>query len=225
MKFAVILSGCGYLDGAEIRESVLTLLYADEVGAEVEMFAPDLPQREVVNHISGKSQQSNRTMLDEAARIARGKIKSLKELFPDKYDALLIPGGFGVAKNFSDIAFKGGEAEVNQEIATIIRGFYSQGKPIGAICISPVLVAAVLKGYGIKLTIGDDKFFAGVIDNFGNKHINSATSEMVVDENHKIASCSAYMRDNAELKDVAVGIKKVINYIAETINKQKEKAA
>jgi enhancing lycopene biosynthesis protein 2 len=225
MKFAIILSGCGYLDGAEIRESVLTLLYASEAGAEVEIFAPDSLQHEVVNHIDGTSQKATRTMLDEAARIARGKITPLVKLAPAKFDALIIPGGFGVAKNFSDLAFKGEAAAVNEEIASIIRGFYSQGKPIGAICISPVLVAAVLRGFNIKLTIGEDKFFAGVINNFGNQHIDCATNEVMVDEAHKIVSCSAYMRDNAELKDVAVGIRKVLNYVAEMVTKQKEKAA
>ena len=225
MKVAVILSGCGYLDGAEIRESVLTLLYLDEIGAKVEIFAPSGLQYEVVNHSSTAPQDDNRSVIDEAARIARGKITMLDELHVEDFDALIIPGGFGVAKNFSDIAFKGAEAKVNDEIAGIIRGFYNAGKPIGAICIAPVLVAATLRGLGIKFTIGDDKFFASLINGFGNIHHNCATNEIIIDEEHKIVSCSAYMRDNSELKDVAIGIKKVVTSVAEMIKQKQGQAA
>ncbi len=226
VKIAVILSGCGYLDGSEIRESVLSLLYLDEAGAEVQMFAPAGLQHEVVNHSSGGTAQGEaRTVLEESARIARGKISPLAELKHTDFDGLIIPGGFGVAKNFSDIAFKGKDTTVNDEIAVVIRGFYAEGKPIGAICISPVLVAAVLKNHAIKLTIGDDKFFGGLINDFGNVHHDCATNQAIIDETHKIVSCSAYMHDNAELKDVAIGIKKVINEVMKMCEKQDRKAA
>lgn len=217
---AVILSGCGYLDGAEIRESVLSLLYLDEMGAEVSIFAPDNQQYHVMNHQQGSAVVAERSMIEEAARIARGKIMPLHAINPDQYDGLVIPGGFGVAKNFSDIAFKGAEAQADPAIAAVVQACYDAGKPIGAICISPVLVAAILRNKGIRLTIGEDKFFASLIEGFGNIHQLSLTHEAVINTQHAIASCSAYMRDDAPLAEVAIGIKHVIHYVVTSAKKR-----
>jgi enhancing lycopene biosynthesis protein 2 len=218
-NIAVILSGCGYLDGAEIRESVLSLLYLDEAGANVSIFAPDNQQYHVVNHQQGDAQHTQRSVIEEAARIARGKIAPLRAINPDDFDGLVIPGGFGVAKNFSDIAFKGAEAQADPAIAAVVRAFYNTQKPIGAICISPVLIAAILRNEGIELTIGEDKFFAGLIEGFGNRHYPCNTREAIIDTHHHIASCSAYMRDDASLADVAVGIRQVIEYVVSLAQK------
>jgi enhancing lycopene biosynthesis protein 2 len=143
---AVILSGCGYLDGAEIREAVLALTALDKEGATVEVFAPNIPQRKVVNHLTGEDTDETRNVLVESARIARGKVRDLDEAKAEAFDALVLPGGFGAALNLSDIALKGAEGTVIPALKNLILDFLKAGKPIGAICISPaVLVASVKK--------------------------------------------------------------------------------
>ena len=206
---AVILSGCGYLDGAEIRESVLTLLYLDQQNTKVQIFAPDIDQHHVVNHLSGEETGETRNVLLESARIARGQVKPLSDLDVGQFDALLIPGGYGVAKNLSDLAFKGGEAAPLPDFADAVNGFYMAGKPIGAICITPAVVAAILKGQNVTLTIGEDEGTASVINGLGCNHKNAASDDVVVDKEHKIASCSAYMREDS-LSAIAKGIEKVV---------------
>jgi enhancing lycopene biosynthesis protein 2 len=210
-KVAVILAGSGHQDGAEIREAVLSMLYLDMHGAQVEFFAPDIEQSDVVDHYSGKPVEEKRNVLVEAARIARGQIAPLSELKPEAFDALVLPGGYGVAKNLSDLAFKGADATVLPEYKKAITGFYAAGKPIGAICIAPAVLAAALSGVAKpKLTIGEDAGTAGVITSFGATHQNSASDEAVVDDASRIASTSAYMRGDARIADIAKGIESVI---------------
>ncbi len=210
MKIAVILSGCGYLDGAEVREAVLALLYLDQEGAEVSMFAPDMVQRDVVNHLTGEAVEgASRNILEESARIARGKVSPLAELNVADFDGLVIPGGFGVAKNLSDLAIAGADAVVLPEFATAVRSFYEADKPIGALCIAPAVIAAILKGEGLTLTIGDDEGTAGAIEAFGNHHKNCETNDFVTDLAKKLFTCSAYMRED-NIADVAKGIEKVV---------------
>ncbi len=206
---AVILSGCGYLDGAEIREAVLSLLYLDQQGAQVEIFAPDINQSDVIDHRSGKPVNETRNVLTESARIARGQIRPLAELDPKAFDALVLPGGFGVAKNLSDFAGKGPDAAALPEFAEAVHGFYQAGKPIGAICISPAVLAAILKGEGLTLTIGDDQGAAQAIEALGHTHEACMSEGVVVDSAHQIATCSAYMRED-RLAAIASGIEKVI---------------
>ncbi len=213
MNIALILSGCGYLDGAEIRESVLTLLALDRHGAKVSMFAPDAAQHHVVNHLSGEATSASRNVLEEAARIARGDIAPLETLQEGDYDALVIPGGFGVAKNLSDFAMSGAAMTVDPTFSAIIQAFYQAKKPIGAICIAPVIVAAALKGEGLTLTIGDDAGCAQIITGFGHQHQHCNTDAAIIDEPHRVASCSAYMRDDAGIADVAAGIDRVIDAV------------
>ncbi len=223
-KVAVILSGCGYLDGAEIRESVLSLLYLDEMGAEVSIFAPDVEQRDVMDHITGKPQDEKRNVLVEAARIARGKIAPLVQLNAEDFDALVIPGGFGVAKNLSDFALKGPEAEILPVFQKAIHDFEEAGKPIGAICISPAVLVAASKGDRLKVTIGEDAGVASAIEALGGIHENAATDAVVIDDTNMVASCSAYMRDDAPIADVAAGIRKVIEQVLRMSDKQKKVA-
>lgn len=213
MKIAVILSGCGYLDGAEIRESVLSLLYLDIAGAEVGIFAPDIMQHHTINHLSGDEQNTRRNILQEAARIARGDVQPLDTLDPDAFDGLVIPGGFGVAKNLSNFAFNAEHLTIDATTRTIIHAFHSASKPIGAICIAPVIVAAALKEKRITLTIGTDEGCAAAIDSFGNQHQACPVDKAVIDTHHKIASCPAYMMDDASVKEVAKGIEQVIHSV------------
>ena len=212
MKAAVILSGCGYLDGAEIRESVLTLLYADQYGLQTQCFAPDIPQHHVVNHLTAQEADEPRNVLHESARIARGEVLPLSKLTPEEFDALLIPGGFGVAKNLSNLAFSGKDARVLPDFAAAIVGFHEAEKPIGAVCISPVVVALSLPNHAIRLTIGEDEKMAEIITATGNTHEVCATDKAVCDTKHKIATASAYMRD-APLAEVAKGIELVVKAV------------
>lgn len=224
-KTAVILSGCGHLDGAEVREAVLSLLYLDQQGAEVQCFAPDMAQTQVINHLTGQEAPGEtRNVLAEAARIARGKIKKLAELKAADFDALVIPGGFGVAKNLSDLAFKGAEASVQPEFKRVVLEFLDQQKPIGAICIAPAVLAAAVSGkYQPTVTIGEDAGTTAAIEAFGGHHQNCASSGYVYDDQLKIASCSAYMRDDS-LAEIAKGIEQVVKKVISTAKTQAKAA-
>ena len=183
-NIAVILAGCGHLDGAEIRESVLSLLYLDQQGAKVQCFAPDQAQFDVVDHRTGKPVGESRNVLTESARIARGEIEPLSALDVAAFDALVLPGGFGVAKNLSDLATKGAGATVQADYQRIIREFHAQGKPIGAMCIAPAVLAAALSGVAAPtLTIGEDAGTAGVIAQFG-RPISKAKATMLWSISH-----------------------------------------
>ncbi len=223
VKAAVILSGCGYLDGAEIRESVLTLLYLDQANADSTIFAPDKQQLHVIDHINGtEDSNQRRNVMQESARIARGRISPLSKLDVNEFDILVIPGGYGVAKNLSDFATNGVNCTVDNDFKRVILGFIEQKKPIAAICIAPAVVAAAVQGkYPLTLTIGDDAGTAAAIEKFGCTHKNCATDDFVYDETYNIASCSAYMRDE-KLQAVAAGIEKTILKVTQ-IAKQKTK--
>lgn len=213
INVAVILSGCGYLDGAEIRESVLSLLYLDKAGAKVKCFAPDIAQYHVMQHTAKQEAKSDsRNVLQEAGRIARSDVEAIDKLDVAQFDALVIPGGWGVAKNLSTLAFAGKDATILPEIAKVIQGFYHAQKPIGAICIAPALVALALKNEHITLTIGEDAATAEMITALGNIHQIAQSNEAVIDELHRVVTCSAYMRDDA-LAPIALGIEKCIGAV------------
>lgn len=211
-RVAVVLAGCGYLDGAEIRESVLSLLYLDQLGASVQCFAPDIAQYHVIDHLEKTETPEPRNVLAEAARIARSDVRALSGLDVRDFDALVLPGGYGVAKNLSSLAFKGADAEVLPEYARVIQAFYEAKKPIGAICIAPAVLSLALKHKGISLTIGNDAATAAVIVASGNIHVDADTDKAVIDTNHNIASCSAYMREDA-IAAVADGIEKCLRAV------------
>lgn len=211
---AVILAGCGYLDGAEIRESVLTLLALESEGVQYTVFAPNKDQYHVVNHLDGNAVKGGvRNVLEESARIARGVIEDVNNLKVELFDALVLPGGFGVAKNLSSFAFEGSNGSVDPVISSKISGFHSMNKPIGAICISPVLVALSLGKLSPTVTIGSDKSTASELEKLGAKHQNCITSECVVDEVNKIVTTPAYMDDSANLPDVLSGITKLVKNV------------
>lgn len=211
-RVAVVLSGCGHLDGTEIREAVLSLLYLDQAGADVSIFAPDVPLKEV-NHYTGQPTGAERNVLAEAARIARGDIKPLSKAKAQDFDALVIPGGFGAAKNLSNFAEKGTDASVLPDFKELVEGFLQAKKPIGAICISPaVLVAAIGKTCQPKVTIGENADVAQAINALGGTHENCATNGIVTDERNRIVTTSAYMRDD-KLSQVAQGISKLVDAV------------
>jgi len=192
-KFAVILAGCGVFDGAEIHEATLTLLAIVQQGGTYQIFAPDINQHHVVNHLTGKEMPEKRNVLVESARIARGKISPLKDFDAGEFDALIIPGGFGVAKNLCSFAFQGAECSINNEVADAIKNMHAQKKPIGALCISPVLLSKVLGD--VELTIGSDLDTISGIEKMGSKHIKTTHGEVVNDKMHNIFTTPCYMLD------------------------------
>lgn len=206
-KIAVLLSGCGVYDGAEIHESVLSLLTLEKNGLDYTIFAPDIQQTQVVNHLNGELMDESRNVLIEAARIARGDIQPLNELDVEDFDALMMPGGFGVAKNFCSFAFDGANMTVNPDIAAVIKSFNDSNKILGALCISPVLISKILSG--VSVTIGDDEETAAAIEAFGSKHTPTEFSGVVVDAKHKIVTAPCYMLDSS-ITQVAENIEKMV---------------
>ena len=178
-KIAVVLSGCGVYDGAEIHEATLTLYAIAKNGASYEIFAPDIKQHHVVNHVTGEEMNESRNVLVESARIARGKIRPLSEFDGKQFEALVFPGGFGAAKNLSTFAFDGAECSVDPDVERSIKEMVSLGKPVGALCISPVIFARILGD--VKLTIGQDAGTAEAVEKMGATHVNTSHGEIVID--------------------------------------------
>lgn len=215
-KIGVVLSGCGVFDGSEIHEAVITLLEIDRNGAEAVCMAPDMDLSEV-DHLAGKETGAKRNVLVESARIARGKIRNVKDVKADELDALIFPGGFGAAKNLCNFAVKGADATVHPEVARLTLEMVSARKPIGAICIAPALVAATLgKKCAPKLTIGNDAGTASAIAQTGSSHVDCPVSEFVIDRENKIVSTPAYMLAGC-ISDAATGIEKTVKAVIEMI--------
>lgn len=206
-KFAVVLSGNGVYDGAEIHEATMTLYAIMKNGGGYEIFAPDIPQHHVINHITGEEMKETRNVLIESARIARGNIKDLKDFDAGGFDAIIFPGGFGVAKNLSSFAFDGADCSVNPDVEKSILAMVKAGKPIGALCISPAVMAKVLQG--AELTIGSDKETAEAIEKMGATHKTTTHGEVVVDEGFKLVTTPCYMLD-ATILDIADGANNVV---------------
>lgn len=207
-KICVLLSGCGKNDGSEIHESVLALLAIDKSGATYEICAPDTAQMDVVDHNSGEvAAGESRNVLVESARIARGPVLDAASVSAEGYDALVMPGGFGAAKNLSDFAVKGADCAVNPDVEALVRSFREAGKPIGAICIAPAVVARIL-GEG-RLTIGNDAGTANAINSTGSCHVDCAVGDIVVDEERNIVSTPAYMLAT-RISEVDEGIGKLV---------------
>lgn len=203
-RVAVVLSGCGVFDGAEIHESVLSMLALDRQGAQYQCFAPDIPQYHVIDHLNGTEMEESRSVLVEAARIARGDIKALGEFSAADFDAILLPGGFGAAKNLSTLAFEGPDCSVNAELADAVNAMVDAGKPIGALCITPAVLAKVFAGAGAQLTIGSDPDTIGAIEAMGGQHSETTHGEVVVDEKLKLVTSPCYMLD-ATISQIAEG--------------------
>lgn len=213
-KVGVLLSGCGVYDGAEIHESVLTLLALDQAGAEIVCMAPDMEQLHVMNHYSQTESDEKRNVLVESARIARGDIQNLADVTASQMDALIIPGGFGAAKNLSDFAVKGPEATVHPEVQRVIAEMLDAGKPVGALCIAPATLVRAVADKAPEVTIGNDAGTAAAIGQMGGVHIDRAVDEVHVDQKNKIVTTPAYMLGPG-IKDVAVGIEKLVTKVLE----------
>jgi enhancing lycopene biosynthesis protein 2 len=205
----VILSGCGFKDGAEIYESVLTLLALDRMGLNALCMAPDIEQAKVINYVTGQEVSEKRNVLVESARLARGEITDIAKVKADSLDALILPGGFGAALNLSDFASKGAKATVNADVARLVRDVHKQGKPICAICIAPGVIARVLGDEHPVLTIGNDEETAAAIEACGAKHETCGVRDFVVDKQRRIVSTPAYML-GPSIAHVAEGIEKAV---------------
>ncbi len=190
-KFAVVLSGCGVYDGAEIHESTMTMLSILEEGGVYQCFAPDIPQYHVINHLTGEEMDESRNVLVESARIARGDIKPLSKFKAADFDALIFPGGFGAAKNLSTVAFDGADASVNPEVENAIKQMLALHKPIGALCIAPAIVARVIQG--VEVTIGNDPGTAEAIEKMGSKHVVTTHGQVVHDHKYNVFTTPCYM--------------------------------
>lgn len=208
------MSGCGVFDGAEIHESVLTLLAIDQAGAEAICLAPNVNQHHVVNHLTGDEADETRNVLIEAARIARGDIQDIAGVGADDVDAVVFPGGFGAAKNLCSFAFDGPNAKVNPDVERFLKAVFEARKPIGLACISPVLGAKVLGENGIEVTIGDDADTAAGIEATGARHVNCPVTGIHVDEARKIVSTPAYMTGKS-ISEVNTGIEKMVRTVVE----------
>jgi enhancing lycopene biosynthesis protein 2 len=216
IKIAVVLSGCGVYDGAEIHESVLTLLAIDRLGASYACFAPDVAQHHVVNHLTGDEAKESRNVLVESARIARGAIKPLSEYKAADFDAIIFPGGFGAAKNLCGFAFNGPDCAVNLDVEKAVKATHAAGKPIGALCIAPALMARVLGK--VEVTIGNDEGTAAAIEKLGATHIKATHGEVVIDAANKLVTTPCYMLD-ASISQIALGAENAVKAVLKLTGK------
>ncbi|MDR6606081.1 isoprenoid biosynthesis glyoxalase ElbB [Pseudomonas synxantha] len=212
-KVAVILSGCGVYDGAELHESVITLLRLDQRGAQVQCFAPNIAQLHVINHLTGEEMPESRNVLVESARIARGNIKDIRDANIDDFDALIVPGGFGSAKNLSNFAIEGAGCTVQPDVLALTEAFAEAGKPVGLMCISPAL-AAKIYGPGVTCTIGNDTDTAAAMNKMGATHTDCAVGDIVEDKARKLVSTPAYMLAQS-ISEAASGINKLVDRVLE----------
>jgi enhancing lycopene biosynthesis protein 2 len=213
-RIGVLLSGCGVLDGSEIHEAVITLLALDKAGAEIICMAPNMDQYHVINHLTQEVMDEKRNVLVESARIARGEIKDLRSVKATDLDGLIMPGGFGAAKNLSDFAEKGPAASVHPEVKRILEEMSGAGKPVGAICIAPATVTKALANKNPEVTIGSDQATASAITAMGGRHKTCTVDMIHVDDKNKIVTTPAYMLGPG-IKDVAEGIQKLVQKVLE----------
>ncbi len=217
-RFAVILSGCGSMDGSEIHESVLLLYALSRANVAYDIFAPNKLQSDVINFIKGVPMNEKRNALMESARIARGDIRDLAELESSDYDALVLPGGFGAAKNLFTFAFDGLDFSVDQEVEIIIKSFNSEKKPIGAMCIAPVVLAKVLSDKNVEITLGPQtQLFSDIEQKFGVKVSVAAKDGVVVDKTNRVVTTPAYMYGDNSVALVGAGAENLVNSIIELL--------
>ena len=218
-KVGVVLSGCGVNDGAEIHESVITMLFLDRAGAEMVLMAPNIDQLHVINHATGEEiEGESRNVLVESARIARGEIKDIVDVTSEDIDALIFPGGFGVAKNLCDYAMAGADCSVNPDVFRLVSEVHSAEKPIGVICISPAMMGKVMEKMGekVSLTIGNDEQTANDLTTMGAKHVTCPVQEIIVDKDKKVVSTPAYMLAG-RISEAADGIEKLVKEVIDLI--------
>lgn len=212
-KVAVILSGCGVFDGAEIQETVLSLLALEQNKAQWQCFAPDIDQHHVIDHRTGETMNETRNVLTEASRIVRGDILPLTDLNVDDFDALLVPGGFGAAKNLSDFAYNGDPVQVHQDMFAVCQAFMRAEKPAGYMCIAPIMIPQIYPK-GVKGTIGNEPDIAAAFNRMGGEHIDCPVSDYVLDQRHHLLSTPAYMLATS-VSDAASGINRMVKKLVE----------
>jgi enhancing lycopene biosynthesis protein 2 len=226
MKIGILLSGCGVYDGAEIQEAVLTMLAIREIEAQYICISVDAPQHHVINHATGEEMNESRNMLVEAARIARGDIRNIRNVEPADIDALIIPGGFGSAKNFTKWAFEGPNGAILPEVKLLLVNLINIGKPVGALCVSPVVLAKAFADSGIALsmTIGSDRekspysipdFTAGLAQT-GVEPVMKTVREIHIDHTNKIVTAPCYMMD-ADIVDIRKNIRSAVEALRDLI--------
>lgn len=226
MKIGILLSGCGVYDGAEIQEAVLSMLAVQEIGAEYVCISVDAPQHHVINHTTGEEMPETRNMLVEAARIARGEIHDINSITPADIDALIIPGGFGSAKNFTKWAFEGPDGAILPEVKLLLVNLVNVGKPIAALCVSPVVLAKAFEGSTIhaNMTIGSDKqgspysiadFSAGLAKT-GVEPVMKTVREIQIDSANKIVTAPCYMM-NATILEIRNNIRQAVEALRDLI--------
>jgi len=213
-RVGVVLSGCGVNDGAEIHESVITMLALDRAGADIVFMAPNIDQLHVINHYTGSEMDESRNVLMESARIARGKIRDMAEVHASDVDAMIFPGGFGVAKNLCDYAMAGTDCSVNPDVKRLATDVHKAEKPIGIICIAPAMFAKIMQGTGdsVEMTIGTDEQTSSDINSMGSNHITCSVEDIVIDKKNKVVSTPAYMLDQ-RISEVAEGIEKLVKEV------------
>ena len=207
-RVGVVLCGAGYLDGSEIHEAVVAMLCLEEAGATLDCLALAKPQAAVYDHVTGQAAAGTRSQLEESARLARGKVRDLAGARADELDALVIPGGYGAARNLCDFAARGAEATIDPDVARFRRAMHEARKPIGALCIAPAVVALALGKVRPVLTIGADADVAAALTSLGAEHRSCAVDDIVVDETNRLVSTPAYMLGES-VRDVHAGIRKL----------------
>jgi enhancing lycopene biosynthesis protein 2 len=214
-RVGVVLAGCGFLDGAEIHEATCTLLSLDRRGAKLVAMAPDVEQMHVVDHLKGQPRVGDRrNVLAESARIVRGQIQDLAKVAARDLDALVFAGGYGVAKNLCSFAVEGRRMQVLPAVEKLVREMHNAGKPMGFICISPVIAARVFGPERVEVTIGNDAETAAAIESWGAKHVECKVEEIATDERSKIVSTPAYML-GPWIAPVAAGIDRLVSAVLE----------
>jgi enhancing lycopene biosynthesis protein 2 len=215
LRFAVVLAGCGNKDGAEIHESVLTLLSIDRAGHQYQCFAPDVPQVRVLNFLTNEELKEKRNVLLESARIARSKIKPLSDFRHEDFDILVLPGGSGVAYNLCTFGVDGDRMRVLPQVESAVSSMHNAGKPIGALCISPVIIAHVLKK--VSVTFGKDEKINAIFQRSGTKTTNTDACNIVIDNANKIVTTPCYMLD-ARISEISEGIEKLIQQLIKLVD-------
>lgn len=204
----VVLSGCGVYDGSEIHEAVITLLAIARSGAQAICFAPNDSQSDVINHLSGEVAAEQRNVLIESARIVRGDIHPLNQARAEDLDALIVPGGFGAAKNLCTFATEGSECRVNEDLEALVQALHKAGKPLGFMCIAPIMLPKIFD-FPLRITIGTDINTAEILEEMGAEHVPCPVDDIVVDEDHKVVTTPAYMLAQ-NISEAAYGIEKLV---------------
>ena len=216
-KIGVLLAGCGVKDGSEIHEATLTLYFLDKQGAEIVCMAPNKDQLDVVNHLTGAVTSEKRNVMVEAARIARGNILDVKKVKADDIDAIIVPGGFGSAKNLCTFGVDGIDCKVDEDAARLLKELHRAKKPIGALCIAPVVIARLFGSeLAPEITIGTDSGTASAMEKMGAKHKNAKVDEIVVDNKNRIVTTPCYMLAQS-IKEVGAGAEKLVAKIMEMV--------